>query len=305
MKIKNKKGQTFTIIAIFLIVFLFVSVEFFSDIHKRRVIRTRVETMDNFLFSIETNIQRQLYIFGYRTIFLANEQITQTGNYINVESFFNESFFNGSVNGEEKELMIGARYRDIVDSAQSKASKINSNVTFSNTSIKIDQIDPWNIRITLSTYIEMFDLSELAEWRKQENYTIFVPVIGFEDPIYLVNTNSLVSHKINKTIYDGNYINNSDISNLLDHLDKGYYSYESDAPSYLDRLEGNLDPDVNGIESLVDVSKLSLQGIQTYDKSVVDHVYFSLENPLTTGVSGMPSWFKVDIDHKIKYNISG
>jgi len=148
----------------------------------------------------------------------------------------------------------------------------------------------------VTTNFTMRDKSGLARWDKKQEITAFIPVEGFEDPVYIINTNGLVPRKINRSIYS-EFIVGGDVSNLLDHVNKGYYLATSDAPSFLDRLRGDLSPDANGIESLVNLPELSTQGIPTSDKTAVDHIYFSANNPSASTVPGMPSWFKIDSEH--------
>ena len=71
---------------------------------------------------------------------------------------------------------------------------------------------------------------------------------------------------------------------------------------FLKRLQGDLTADENGIESFVNSNKLSTQGLPVYDKSKIDHIYFSSLNPNNCYVAGMPSWFRIDDTHLIKYN---
>ena len=68
----NKKAQIFTVLAIVLIMLMFVSFEIFSMIRERDSIKTRVSSMDSFLNSIEDNLERQMYISGFRILFLAS-----------------------------------------------------------------------------------------------------------------------------------------------------------------------------------------------------------------------------------------
>ena len=74
---------------------MFISFELFSLIHERGVIRTRVSTMDSFLNSVEDNLEKQIYIAGFRIIFLAENYVVdtgkyigETGNYTSIDDFF-------------------------------------------------------------------------------------------------------------------------------------------------------------------------------------------------------------------------
>ena len=303
--IKNKKAQVFTLIAIALIGLLLISFEIFYVAQQRFSINTRISTIENFLYSIEENLERQLYISAFRIIFLAESEITNKGQYIgDVDSFFNEAFFNGSVNGEQKDILVGATHSDLILSLNEKSEKVSVVVSLSNISIIIRQTDPWHVNFTLSFYLIMEDKSDLARWEKSQKISALVPVSGFEDPLYIINTNAKISRKINSTIYDGNYVQGTNVSNLFNHLNRGYYTANPSAPSFLKRLEGNLSSDENGIESFVDLFELSSQGILTKDKTSVDYLYFSSDNPASYNILGMPSWFKIDSEHLEFYNAS-
>ena len=46
--------------------------EIFSVVEQRQPIKMRISSMDSFLFSLEENLERQVYISGFRIIFLAD-----------------------------------------------------------------------------------------------------------------------------------------------------------------------------------------------------------------------------------------
>jgi len=287
---KNKKGVIFTILAITMLSLFAISFSLYSFIEKDST-NYRIKTMNNFVFSIEQDLPRQLYISGYRGIFLMQKRIIEKGEYINnVNQSFNELFFNGTLNGIDEDLMNGAKFIDIQNSLNEKASKMNAEISFYNPSIKITQENPWNVKIILNTGLLIKDKSEDILWNKTKEITSLVSIENFEDPLYIVNTNGMISNKFNKTIY-----NLPD--NLYEHLENRYYINSTLAPSFLNRFEGNLTKDENGIESLVYLPDLSNQGISIKDKSCVDYIYFSSSNPSSQIISGMPSWFKLDNEH--------
>jgi len=299
----NKKSQIFTVLAILILLLMFVSFEVYSSIRERQAIKTRVSSMESFLNSIEDNLQRQMYISGFRIIFLAESEITAHGAYINVNDFFNEAFFNGTVNGASNQtILYGVTYKDIIDSINKKAEKISVNVSLENSSINISQEDPWNVKFTLTSDFVMKDKRNLAQWQKKQIIIATIPINGFIDPIFIVKTRASVARKINSTIYEGHYADGSDVSNLSVHFSKGMYAANSDAPSFLKRLEGNLNSDIYGIESFVDTTKLPSDLVDN-SKSVVDHEYFSPVGNNGNSVAGMPAWFKLDDSHKTRYGV--
>ncbi len=63
-------------------------------------------------------------------------------------------------------------------------------------------------------------------------------------------------------------------------------------------------PNPAGIESLIYLPKLSGAGLEIKDKSCVDYIYFSINNPASHNIQGMTSlsWFKLDDAHLAIYN---
>ena len=300
---KNKKAQIFTLIAISLIALLFVSYSVYSYAENRDSIKTRVQSMDNFLFSLEKDLQREIYVFGFRTIFLAEDQITKSGNYIsNLDDFFQKAFFNGTVYGNNSDILTGVTYEDLLDLINQKSEKINVEIISTNPTLQVLHQDPWHISFIFTFNLTMQDKSALATWNKQENITAQVEVEGFEDPIYLLNTNGKITNKINKTIYQP-FVEGVSVSNLAIHSRNSFYINTTLSPSFLNRLQGNLAPDENGIESLVYLPDLTQQGIIVKQKSVVDHIYFSDNNPDSHNIQGMPNWFRINQEHLDLYGV--
>ncbi|MFQ5531802.1 MAG: hypothetical protein ACE5ES_04265, partial [Candidatus Nanoarchaeia archaeon] len=182
--------------------------------------------------------------------------------------------------------------------------KINVNIFVNNPSINVTQTDPWNVNFTLTMNFSMQDKEGLALWNKKQTISSLIPIEGFEDPTFIVNSLARISRKINQTIHEENYAPGGDVTNLLDHVNKGYYAENIDAPSFLKRLEGDLTADVNGIESFVNTPEFSVQGLPVDStKSVIDHVYFDTQGSFGSTVPGMPSWFKIDNSHRSKYGV--
>ncbi len=300
----NKKGFLFTGIAILLLSLFLASYTFYEDVQERKSIKKRIETMNSFLFSIEEDLERQLYVAGFRSIFIMEKEIIETGSYVdNINARTEELFFNGTYNNNYQEIMEGVTFSDIENSINLKAQKISSSINLSNPKISISQSDPWNVRFSLNLSLLFQDKAGLASWNKTLEIVSFVPVEGFEDPLYTIKTNGLVISNITKSNFS-QFASGNDVSNLSVHSTNMYYISHNDAPSFLDKLEGNLAADSNGIESLVNLQKLSQQGLSISTKSVVDYIYFSSNNPAYSSINGMPSWFKLDSSHLSVYNVS-
>jgi len=299
MGLTNKRGVFFIAVAIVIVTLLLTSYTLYSNIQERKAIQKRIETMNSFINSINQDLERKLFIAGFRSLFTFENKIIETGSYIpNVNASFQEMFINGTFNNQVQSIMLGATVADIIRDLQSLGSKIAINITLTNPKANIEQIDPWHVRITLGGNYTVRDENNLSSWNTMLSATGIIPIYYFDDPVYIINTGSLIVTKINQTVY-----NSFDPATLLDHTTKQYYKASQNAPSFLDRFEGNLNADSpNGIESLVDIQSLQNKGLQTQEKSIIDHIYFSSSNPTYCHVAGMPSWFYLDNNSLSAYN---
>jgi hypothetical protein len=309
MGLKNKRGMFFIFVAIVLLTISLASLTIFSEIKNRESVVSRIGSMNNFVFSLEEDLDRKLFITGFRIIFLHEKRIVDSGNYIvNVSASFKEAFFNGTIEGsstsDEDTLLAGVKYQDIIDDLNENANKLSLRVNFSDPVVSITQDDPWNVKVILEGFMFVEDIGGLAYWNKSVRVESLIPTENFEDPLYIVNTNARVVPKISQTPYS-NFVVGSDVTKLSDHLENMYYLASNESPSFLQRLEGDISAHEQGVESLVDLDALSAQGLSIEDKSIVDHIYFSGSNPSANAVSGMPFWFKLDSAHHDLYNVSG
>jgi hypothetical protein len=297
--LNNKKGMFFTFTVIALLSLIMASYGAYSYVQDRAAINNRIDTMNDFVFSVEEDLPRKMYITGFRIIFLLEKGISESGEYVtDFNSTFEEAFFNGTIDGESKTLLEKVLFQDIEDSFNERGAKINVNVSLLEPEIFVSQDDPWNVKFSLKTNLVIEDLNRLASWNRTATIDAFIPIDNFEDPLYIVSTNGMIAKRINRTIYS----DFSNVANLLDHVSNSYYTNSTMAPSFLDRFKGINAPNENGIESLVNLEELSMQGVPVIDKSVVDYIYFSNDNPATSTVSGMPSWFKIDGPHISVYS---
>jgi len=303
---KNKKSQMFSLIAIMLLFLFFSSYGIYSIMQDREKTKNRVESMDSFLFSLEKNMERQLYVAGFRIIFLTNDKITRTGEYISdFESIFYEGIWNGTMEGESEEILDGVTLEEIEKAIQKEANKVNIDIKILNKEPFIKHENPWTVTIGLNFTLNMTDVSNLASWNREESIKAHVEIERFEDPLYFVSTNGIVSRKINKTTYENNYVSGNDVTNLSNHLENKLYTHNPNAPSFLNRLEGDMSPSEHGIESFVHIPELSRQGLSTEEKTLVDHIYFSDKDPDHFQIDNMPSWFRIDNvnDRLTKYQV--
>jgi hypothetical protein len=181
---------------------------------------------------------------------------------------------------------------------------MNLDVNYTILSVSVSQKNPWNILIEVILDISIKDRNNLASWNKTQVIQSEIPISGFEDPLYLINSGGKIAKKINKTQFQ-EFVSGTNVSNLSLQVQNFYYISSPLAPSFLDRLEGKTSPSEQGIESLVYLPELSVQGILVMDKSVVDYIYFSSDNPSSHHIQGIPPWFRIDDAHLPVYQVSG
>lgn len=298
----NRKGIFFTLIVIAAISLFLISYTFYRNYSDRTTTHDRISTLNTFIFSIEENLERQIFISGFRSLFIMQTESVENGIYIpNASASLNELFLNGTYNLIEQPIMLGATFSDIQEDIQLKANKVNANINLENPSIYLTQTDPWHVDVVFTVNVNAIDQGNLVSWNKTQTYVSKIPIKDFEDPIYLLNTGGVVTNKIEQTPFS----DLSNVQNLNNHTSSKYYKTNTQAPSYLNRLQGSNAASEFGIESLVYIPQLSNQGITIQDKSIVDYIYFSSSNPVRCRITGTPNWFKLDQAHIIEYNLTG
>lgn len=308
----NKKGIFFTIIAI-LLVSVMVSSTFFltkSNYNKRSfVANSRVSSMNDFISSIEQDMERSMLISGYRSIISLQKHVAANATFIsNFDSTFSEVFINGTVNGISEDLMIDSSINDWIDRINTESLKVNIIFNFYPTSVMVYHDTPWSVVVELNGYMNISDTNNLASWYFNKTFKKGFDIISFEDPLYTVKSSDKVTNIIVKANYS-TFINplNNDTSVLAYHVNNSIYIASINAPSFLMRFVGNLSPSPFGIESFVDLQDFSNQDIDLKDKSIIDYEYFNDDYNGTDKCNfvNMTSWFRIDNTRLIDYNLTG
>jgi hypothetical protein len=313
----NKKAVFFTFIAIFVVILIVAVVSTKSSYRYRErsaSLLTRVKTMNSFISDLEKDLDREMFIGGYRALLGMNSYIRENENYVeDLNQVFSAIFVNGEVNGTVIEIMKqkdsdiekGADMTSWLARVQEEADNLNIDIDIEVIQTKIEHISPWKVNLSLNLTLNLQDKKGLAYYAFNKVYSKEFIIIGFEDPIYIVETRDKVTNIINKSdTLDFVNDTNNDTTALETHLLLSHYIESTSAPSYLMRITGNLSPSPYGIESLVNLEALDTQGIAIEKKSLVDYIYFS--NQTTNdfcNVTDMPSWFRIDDNHLVVYEI--
>jgi len=156
----------------------------------------------------------------------------------------------------------------------------------------------------VSTNVDMdiIDKKGTSSWNINQDIEANINIIGFEDPLYVVNSYGKLTNKIRVTPFE-QFVIGGDIDNLLTHLNESYYITTNISPNYLMRLEGNLGNSSYGIESLVNLQEFLDQGLSIQSRSVVDYIYFGNQSTTNYNINDTPSWFRLDEQHLSIYDV--
>lgn len=317
----NKKGAFYLIISV-LFIAIFATVFLILNEYKREdktsLEHTRVRAVNDFIVNLEDDMQRVVYITGFRALLGLETHLTNQGEFFAnqeiVEQAFTEAFVNATINNTPVGIMVNNSFTDYLDQVRLQADKIAILANITITNVNIMHHSPWILEVTINASFNISDQKQTSWWLFNQTITTDLPITDLRDPLYAVNTLGRVPNTIrNYSLPADGYVNDTDNSTttLQEFVTEMYYAQSTTGPSFLQRFTNNLSASPHGIESFVNLPRLSDQGLTTHnDRSTIDHIYFS-QSPdnssdrcSITGMIFTPNWFRVDEEHAIDYEIS-
>jgi hypothetical protein len=293
----KKKAVVFTIISVILISMLVFSSVLYNRHGLRdesKVTSKRIISMNNFIKDIENDIERGIYITGFRALMSMEQYITTNGTFVSdSRSQFKETFLNGTINNSKMPLMNESTFLNWTSKIKYQAEKLDIDIDFQVNDIIIYHESPWDVKIDVNITLDIKDKKQTASWKRNLKIGSNISINDFEDPVYGVNSGGKVTNKIKKTVIT-DFVDGEDTTNLQIHLNNSYYIESDTAPSFLMRLEGNLSSSDYGIESLVNLEEFQEQEVPIKSRSAVDYIYFGTESTTNHNIKNMPSWFMLD-----------
>ncbi|MBN2422446.1 hypothetical protein JXB41_04425 [Candidatus Woesearchaeota archaeon] len=310
----SKKAVFFTFMAIFVVILIVTVVSTrnrFRYREKSFVISTRVRAMDNFIKDMENDLNRELFIGGYRALLSLQKYIRMKQGFIgDLDGAFAEIFINGTANGTAIDIMKqegqGADFTSWTERINEEANKLNINVFFEPLDVSLSMDSPLSVLISFTVFANVSDTKDLAFWEYNKTFTESINITGFEDPLYTVESNDKISNLIYLTP-STDFVEDAtnDTTNLKIHLNNSYYVNSTKGPDFLMRFTGNLSNSTFGIESMVNLDLFQKQGLGIRNKTLIDYIYFS---NLTTSdycdVDDMLEWFRIDSGHSSFYEVN-
>lgn len=277
---------------------------------RQESIEIRIRSMNDFINDFNNDVHRSTRISATRALIALEDYISLSGEHFNdLDEFrdtFKETFYYGSINGTNHSLMEDSSFKDYENKVSANAKNTGMDFFINVSDITLEQDDPWNILVIIDAHIKLNDSSKLAYWDFNRSFITEVPIIGLRDPLYSINTFGRLQNTIRLT-NTTDFVDGTNTSGLLSHIQNGYYIESPSAPSFLMRFYNNLSSSPYGIESLVDIEELNDQGLAVDESSpVVDYKYFSgTYTADACGIQNMPEWFKLEVSDLINYDLGG
>ncbi len=305
----NKRGMFFTLIIILLVLVVLITISFPKKYYLRDrsfIIETRITGMDRFIEDLSRDMDRALYIASFRALLGMSQYIASEGHYLpDVDAAFKELMLNETLNGSIFNVTKASGFNNWVARVQQETDALDMDLIVNVNSVHISQLSPWTVDISLETDVSLYDQKALAKWEYGQTATTSIEILEFEDPIYTVESNGTFINTIRESPYF-QFVDlaTNDTTNLSLLLDESYYIESPKGPSFLMRYGGNFNSSLMGIESLVDVTKI-FSPTMKYNKTAVDYIYWSPDDPPSSRIDNMPSTFRLDAAHLDVYNASG
>lgn len=210
MKKMSKKGVAFGLILIIaslsLLSILMLQKEFYRKNIKKSYLENRIDDMNNLIESVKIDIQKAVDTTTRRAIAVLISDTITTGNFTSdAASSIKELVLFGTMNGLTKDIIENSTLKNwsekMLHVGEEKGYKIN--ISF--VELKIKPYDSFNILVESVVWVNVSDETIMTSIKRRMNVSTLVSIQNFEDPIYVINTNSKITKIIKKTKFENNY----------------------------------------------------------------------------------------------------
>ena len=261
-----------------------------AQLHEQRLAEDQA-----FIDTLAQDAQSALYVSGYRSLLAIDEAILKQDGYVhNLDAVIQSATVNGEINGEQQALLAGNTLNDWASAMSTAAGRIGLTLQIEQAQVTINQEDPWHLHLMLNYTLAMQDNAINAQWHTPLSAATTIPITLLNDPLYTVGTNQRYTQSITNTTLP--------ITDFTTYLADHHYIATNKAPSYLDRLQGRLQPSPYGIESLVNLPDIYAVNIIN-EGSIVDWHYFGTPTTADCHLPGAPTWAVINQADAVRYDI--
>jgi len=178
----NKKAFYFTVIAIALSIVIILSYNVYNEYglaDAMEVIDIRVDTSNNFIEDLENDIEKAIFIVGFRSLLSLEDYLMDKNDPIDPAKFFgigagdlgitlndafDEVFRLGTISSEKMSLMNNNTFTNWTVRMKEQADKTDINLSFTVNSVSIAHSGPWIVDVSVNLDISIKDKKNIATW---------------------------------------------------------------------------------------------------------------------------------------------
>lgn len=308
------KGVFYSAIVMMLIAPIIMYIILYADISQTSLEETSTkikgDKLAGFSRSIDQDLPRILEIAAKRAISMAMSYIDMKGEALdNADERLEEMMMNGTIYGAEFGLLGSGLVREWITAVEQKGKPYGFETSISVIELEVLPYDSFNIMISATVSVNITYSIESMKVDRLYKEDILVPIEGFEDPLYSIETEGLIKRSFKEANITINSAERLDIATA-----DSFYMSSGTGASFLDRLEGRLTTSAKysamssnqiGLETIVNIPELSSAGLLIKpSQSDIDYLYFD-----TAGHAGYPvnnsaySWLKLDDEHAGIYSV--
>ena len=208
-KKKRNKGIIYSLLTLFLITPSIILIIFYSNTlaieGENFSSRVRADSLNNFYNSLLTDLERSLRISTFRALLHVTDVVDTSGlPFSNSEDRISEMVFKGTLDGVDVPSLNGtddSPCNTILcwqQTYSNLAKQAGFDFSIEVISVSVKPYNSWNLNSSAEIKITLHDAASSITLRKTVTQSSIVPVTGFEDPLYLLNTHGKVTRLIKK-----------------------------------------------------------------------------------------------------------
>ncbi|MFH1750782.1 MAG: hypothetical protein ABH863_03830 [Candidatus Micrarchaeota archaeon] len=311
---KKRKGIVYSLITLLLVapllLFLISYEESVGTRDELASLKIRGMEISNYANSISQDVPRIFSITSRRALISAVNEIDINGTPLDdSQARIIELMYNATIYNRSSAFMNASSLLDWADRMEAQGTRFgfDTNITFLN--LDVVPFDSFKLEFSMLLLVNATDLDGIVSFVKVYNESYILPLEGFEDVLYPLNTNGFVKRLIRKanfTVYGSMAVDEAVLQEIYLSSDEG--------ASFLDRMEGKsflqgkyaaLSTNTIGLESIVNLQKIASIGLPLRDnQTAVDYMYFN--SSIFQGcdvLNGSYSWLKLDAAHNATYGV--
>lgn len=210
IKMKNRKGIIYSLLTLFLVgSSIFLVTIYFNTLEiegQNFANKIRADDFNNFYNSLVRDLERSLKISTFRALLHATDITVTTGQpFQNSEARIAEMIFTGTLDGSDVVSLLGignAPCNTVTcwkDDYSALASTAGFELSIEIESVSVTPYDSWNLNSSASIDITLKDTAANMILKRKVIQSSKVSILGFEDPLYVFETQGKITKIIRKT----------------------------------------------------------------------------------------------------------